>query len=447
MLNPNGGNVGIGTMSPTAPLEVYNPNNSQVALFQSGNADAWIALQPASGSLWRVQAQTTGNFTIYDQTNSASRLSINSSGNVGIGATSPVSSLDLSQKNDALALPGGSNAQRPTGGSLVNGEIRYNNTGSGSIEAYYNSTWNTLGGGGGTPAGSNGQVQFNNAGAFGASSSFYWDNTNGRLGIGTTAPAAPLSVAGEVQVGSSGLSCSSATAGSLRWTGHYLWGCDGNYWLVAMIGNTAISPYSVGTSPMGVAYDSGTPAIWVANSGSSNVSKINPSTGAVIGTYSVGTSPIGVAYDSGTPAIWVANGSSSNVSKINPSTGAVIGTTSVGTSPYGVAYDSGTPAIWVANSGSSNVTELNPSTGAVIGTYSVGTAPFGVAYDSSTPAIWVTNEGSNNVTKLNPSSGATIGTFAVALTPYYFSVAYDSGTSAIWVTNYSSNKVTKILMQ
>jgi len=39
---------------------------------------------------------------------------------------------------------------------------------------------------GGTPAGITGQIQFNNAGAFGADSNLFWDNTNKRLGIGAT---------------------------------------------------------------------------------------------------------------------------------------------------------------------------------------------------------------------------------------------------------------------
>jgi len=43
-----------------------------------------------------------------------------------------------------------------------------------------------VGGGGGTPAGSTGEIQYNNAGAFGASSNFVWDNSNKRIGIGTT---------------------------------------------------------------------------------------------------------------------------------------------------------------------------------------------------------------------------------------------------------------------
>jgi hypothetical protein len=46
------------------------------------------------------------------------------------------------------------------------------------------------------PAGSNGQVQFNSSGNFGASSNFNWDNTNSWLGIGTAAPSAGLQIVG-----------------------------------------------------------------------------------------------------------------------------------------------------------------------------------------------------------------------------------------------------------
>ena len=47
---------------------------------------------------------------------------------------------------------------------------------------------------GGVPAGATGQVQFNNAGAFGASANLFWDNTNSRLGIGTTSPGDALTL-------------------------------------------------------------------------------------------------------------------------------------------------------------------------------------------------------------------------------------------------------------
>jgi hypothetical protein len=60
-----------------------------------------------------------------------------SGGNVGIGSTSPVSSLDISQKTDALALPAGTTGQRPTG---VNGMVRYNSTVP-QLEGYINGAW------------------------------------------------------------------------------------------------------------------------------------------------------------------------------------------------------------------------------------------------------------------------------------------------------------------
>jgi hypothetical protein len=64
-------------------------------------------------------------------------------GNVGIGSSSPIVSLDLTQKTDALALPIGTSGTRPTGAAIVNGELRYN-SGLAQIEAYTGGTWSTL---------------------------------------------------------------------------------------------------------------------------------------------------------------------------------------------------------------------------------------------------------------------------------------------------------------
>jgi YVTN family beta-propeller protein len=71
-------------------------------------------------------------------------------------------------------------------------------------------------------------------------------------------------------------------------------------------------------------------------------------------TYAVGSYPAAVAFD-GTN-IWVANAGSSTVTKLLASSGAVVGTYPVGSAPYGVAFD-GTN-IWVANDGDSTVTKI-----------------------------------------------------------------------------------------
>ena len=49
---------------------------------------------------------------------------------------------------------------------------------------------------GAKPAGSTGYIQFNDAGNLGADSNLFWDNTNKRLGIGTTEPSEKLTVVG-----------------------------------------------------------------------------------------------------------------------------------------------------------------------------------------------------------------------------------------------------------
>jgi len=84
---------------------------------------------------------------VYAQT---SNFYVNSSnGDVGIGTTSPIVSLDMSHQTDALALPIGTSGTRPTGANLTNGEIRYNST-TPAVEAYVNGAWTSLGIGAGT---------------------------------------------------------------------------------------------------------------------------------------------------------------------------------------------------------------------------------------------------------------------------------------------------------
>ena len=55
---------------------------------------------------------------------------------------------------------------------------------------------------GGTPAGSNTQIQFNDGGVFGGNSNFVFDKSSGNVGIGTTSPSEKLHVDGKVRANS-----------------------------------------------------------------------------------------------------------------------------------------------------------------------------------------------------------------------------------------------------
>lgn len=89
------------------------------------------------------------------------------------------------------AILEGDSTLLPTGGTT--GQVLAKNSATN-----YDVAWTTASGGGGTPAGSTGQIQYNNAGAFGAEAALFYDATNNRLSVGgDTSPGATLEVRGE----------------------------------------------------------------------------------------------------------------------------------------------------------------------------------------------------------------------------------------------------------
>jgi hypothetical protein len=102
--------VGIGTVSPSYKLHVYNPVGTNVAstlllenAFVGQSATARYKTTVGEFEVGNAISVTANSFEVYDRTNSASRLFISNAGNVGIGTDAPQQKLQIGGTGGVLA--------------------------------------------------------------------------------------------------------------------------------------------------------------------------------------------------------------------------------------------------------------------------------------------------------------------------------------------------------
>ena len=149
---------------------------------------------------------------------------------------------------------------------------------------------------------------------------------------------------------------------------------------------TANPPAHSGT----IAYHAGTDRIFAVNADSDTVTAINAATLAKVFETAVGVNPrtLAMAPDG---RVWVTNQGSSTISIVNASTGAVAQTVTLARAsrPYGVAFAPNGSAAFVTLEGSGALLKLNPTTGAQTGSLAV-TRPRGVAVSADSTRVLVT---------------------------------------------------------
>jgi len=136
------------------------------------------------------------NFKVIN-TSADELLRVTSSGNVGIGTTSP---------NELLTVEGVLSLTETSAPSATSGYGKLYVKSSDS-KLYFmddgGTEYDLTAGGSGAPGGNEGAVQFNSSGSFGGDeNNLFWDNTNKRLGVGTASPSEKLDVEGNIEMNS-----------------------------------------------------------------------------------------------------------------------------------------------------------------------------------------------------------------------------------------------------
>ena len=183
LINPQGGNVGIGTTSPNKKLEVVS-NTTYDGIQISGSSIPTFGIIDTTNNAKfiayvRDSDATIGmetNHPLTINTNNTERMRITSAGNVGIGTTSPGHLLEIRGTGDALSV--GNDTNTLTYMRFANERTMIGYSGANAVVQ------------GGLSKG----IRFNvNNNTFNSGNAMAID-TSGNVGIGTTSPDSPLEV-------------------------------------------------------------------------------------------------------------------------------------------------------------------------------------------------------------------------------------------------------------
>jgi hypothetical protein len=146
------GNVGIGTTSPSTQFEVSNTSTTATITSTATSGYSVLGLRNTgtSGRSWQVAVggsatAVAGSYYVYDATAAAVRMLIDSSGNVGIGTSSPSASaiLDAQSTTKGVRFPNMTTTQKNAISSPAAGLVVFDTT-LAKLCVYSGSAWQTI---------------------------------------------------------------------------------------------------------------------------------------------------------------------------------------------------------------------------------------------------------------------------------------------------------------
>jgi YVTN family beta-propeller protein len=234
----------------------------------------------------------------------------------------------------------------------------------------------------------------------------------------------------------------------------------------------------VGSDPTSLALDPTSGVLFVANAGSSNLSLINTTSGAILSTdVPTGTDPDSLAIDPGQAKLFVGCAGSTSIYTVNTTSYTVnsaiplasdpgqiavstigfsvavtlpaigdlyvvnstsyftVGIDSIGVGSRSVLASPDETQFVVASSAHSSLITVNASTGAVSqSSIPVGSSPAGLTADPNTDVVYSWSAVFRNLTGINPDTG-TVSGISPTLGGHPTATAYDPTTDRLFVAN------------
>ena len=177
------------------------------------------------------------------------------------------------------------------------------------------------------------------------------------------------------------------------------------------------SPLPLSTVPTGLALSPDGTTLFVANSGSNDVTPVNAVTGMALTNslgfavrIPVGAAPAGLAFLPNGKTLYVVNSLDNTVCVIDAATDVVTGNFVVGMHPVGAAVTPDGSKLFVVNQFGGTVSVIATATNTVVNTISVGAQPAGIAITPDGRHAYVINIGNGTLSVIDTATNLVVGT-------------------------------------
>ena len=235
-----------------------------------------------------------------------------------------------------------------------------------------------------------------------------------------------------IDVARAGPPTSIFAAAGFVWTEHYPSGPSALVWAVWRYDPETDSFAKVESGPVTYLLDARDRAVWISDCCPSVIARVLPETGEVVQTLPLPEDVHTALLAPADGSLWAAlfeglpgvGGYPETISRIDPSTGAILATVDLGFSPVDLAAGEG--EVWLVDRAGDAVVRIDAATGRLGDRVTVGRAPERIAIGEG--AVWVTSFRDGTVTRIDPTS-LDVTSIPVGGTPTDVAV----GEGGVWV--------------